>query len=188
MEPLTNGPCIGFIRNNKNICSNPILIFGKNNISLGLCNTEHVDSGDKYAPNLQYAAKNEAVPYISDNHNLILKISAYGHNFIANWGTGNSTTCVYHIVIDKSNERPVVITEFLVMDELGLCVNLKYHVAHIFKGWIFTLQCCTYYVSEREILPILEWKYNCSCIVCFIKTDKLLSQWLLHQQIIKLIF
>ena len=41
-----------------NICSNLIVAFGKDNISLGFYNTSHVDSGDEYATNMKKLDKN----------------------------------------------------------------------------------------------------------------------------------
>ena len=57
-DPLGNVICSSSSRNNINMCSNPILNFLQNNISLGLWNTSRVDDGDEYAPNFQDLAKN----------------------------------------------------------------------------------------------------------------------------------
>ena len=57
-DPLNNSIYSGYSRNKINMCSNSIVNFLQNNISLGLWSISHIDEGDKYAPNLQYLANN----------------------------------------------------------------------------------------------------------------------------------
>ena len=51
--PLINGICNGSIIIHINLGSKQIIISGKIDTLLGLCNTSHVDSGDQYYPNLK---------------------------------------------------------------------------------------------------------------------------------------
>ena len=53
-------------------------------------------------------------------------------------GIGNPKTCVYQFIIAKSNEHNEVITQLFKMNGLGLCVNLKFRVSHMFHGWNFS--------------------------------------------------
>ena len=51
---------------------------------------------------------------------------------------GNPTTCVFWFVIGKSNDHPVVITQFFIFNRLGTWVNVQDDVSHMFYGWKFS--------------------------------------------------
>ena len=93
--------CNGSIIFHINICSNPIVIFGRINISLVLCNTSYVNSGDQCAHNFQDNLKVSVFPYMNDKHVSISMRATYLHMFITNVFIENPTTCDYHFVIDN---------------------------------------------------------------------------------------
>ena len=69
----------------------------------------------------------------------------YGHMFITHLEIGNPTTCVYHFVIGKSNEHPVVIVQIFIIYGLVIWINLNYHIAHTFYGFNYS-HCTTVYI------------------------------------------
>ena len=99
IDPLINGIFIGSTRKRINICSKPIVILKKKNISLGFCNTSNVDDSDKYAPTLQEFPKKQFMPYMTDNQDLMSARASYGHMSTRNLGLGNPTTCVYQFLL-----------------------------------------------------------------------------------------
>ena len=50
----------------------------------------------------------------------------------------NLTTCVYHIVIDKSLHNLFYILQLYIIDVLGILLNLRYCIAHILYVWNFS--------------------------------------------------
>lgn len=61
---------------------NLIVTFGKGNISLILCNTSHVDSGNQYDTDLQQQAKNKVMIYMSDKHSFITNREFYVYSLL----------------------------------------------------------------------------------------------------------
>ena len=96
---------------------------------------------------------------------LMLTRASCGKMFITKLGLGNPNTCVYQFVIGESNEHPIVITQLLILDELGTCVNFQADVAHIFYGWNFShfsdvpvmFQKCKHFLSVDDDITIFAW-------------------------------
>ena len=69
---------------------------------------------------------------------LIYMRRVYGKMSITNLALCNPTTCVYLFVVGKSNEHPVVITQFFILNGLGLFMNFQAYELHIYYVWTFS--------------------------------------------------
>ena len=105
------------------------------------------------------------MPYIIDKHDLTSIVAAYIHMLVTNLLIYNLTKCVYHFVIDSSNEKYVVIVQFFIVDVLVIYMNLKSHVSHMLYGCNFSH--CTdvpiiflkdkYHLCENGDNKLFDW-------------------------------
>ena len=82
---LINAIFCSYRINHLKIISNPIVTFGKEDFSLVLCNTSHVDCGNKHSQYFQELTKNKLIPYMSVKNDLNPTSAAYGQTRIKNW-------------------------------------------------------------------------------------------------------
>ena len=64
------------------IWSNHILSFGKRNNDFELCNTSHVESGNRYPQIVPNKDRDLVLEYIKDNHESIPRKASYVHMYI----------------------------------------------------------------------------------------------------------
>ena len=61
----------------------------------------------------------------------------------------NLTTCVYHIVIDKSLHNLFYILQLYIIDVLGILLNLRSCIAHILYVWTFSHCTAAPFMCQR---------------------------------------
>ena len=62
----------------------------------------------------------------------------YGHTLIYKFVNRESNDMCLSVFIDQSNEYPVAILQFFLIDGSGLCMHLNHNLVHMFYGWNFS--------------------------------------------------
>ena len=56
----------------------------------------------------------------------------YANNFVHKLGMGDPKTCVYQFIYDEKDNNDTKITQYFIMNKLGLCITVDSYVAHMF--------------------------------------------------------
>ena len=108
-------------------------------ICIGFLNTSHIDSLYRFIWSVVDEVKSDICILQKgfDTKENIIKIK-YANNFVQKLGMGDPTTCVYRFIYGEKDKNDTYITQYFIMNGLGLCIKVDSYVAHLFYEWSFS--------------------------------------------------
>ena len=59
----------------------------------------------------------------------------YANKLFQKLGMGDPKKCVYQLIYDKNDSDDTNITQYFIMDGLGICIKVDSFVSHMFHAW-----------------------------------------------------
>ena len=84
--------------------------------------------------------------YHSKENNIKIK---YANKLVQKLGMGDTTACVYQFIYDENDSDDTQITQYFIMNGLGLCIKVDSYVDYMFYAWSF---------SHNTAVPIYKKK------------------------------
>ena len=119
------------------VCKNSIVTFGEKDLVLGFANALHVDKTDRFSDSVQHNVLELLKVHDDSTDKRDVLKCAYAESFVKTIGLGVPTTCVYQFVGTKDMVKKCNVIQYFVMHGIGLCIQLKSHVAHMFYAHTF---------------------------------------------------